>query len=444
MTDENPDATKATNHLNLLNADIITLDDIIAAGESVSRRSLPPPAASAAGAPVAAASRAAMDPIKVGASRDEDKKRVVVDGKAQVRAVFANLGNNYTVKGYGERSRKGFGDFFLGMDAGPERDSQSHDINKAIQSITAEEGFTLGLKATRAAYDTLDDEATNDRTWLEQVSDTFKRAPMHAFDAVSSYMVAAVTKDLFGIPDGELIVTAPSRSNLTAPSCCPYDFKVVSASLFKPDPDPDVVSGGPYLGQLLAKQTATLVARLRAAKTPPPGRLMQVLFDKIPPVEDDRLVRTLIGTMMGLLPTIDGNLIEVMNGLQKNGEIPGLKAKIADMGTELSYDHVRDLLKPAVYKAMQQIPVPEAVWRIAAHDHVISGEKQVVVKKGDMVVVDIASATNADLKDNIADVSAIFGGLRTGKGKRPTHACPGYEMAMGIIYGAVAVMLQRA
>ena len=465
MTDENPDATDVPNY--------VSPDDpghpaFVAAVRDVRRRSLPPPPERAASAPVAAASRAPSvpvaaaviiggpaasadaHPIRTGAVRDDAAKEVFVYGKAQVMAVFANPDGNYTVTGYGERSHKGFGEFFLGLDAGDEYERQSRDINAAIQSITAEEGFTLGLDGARAAYRTLNGAAAKGGTSLfGRIAGMFRSAPKpkpQAAEDVSTQMLAAVSKTLFGIPDEDLIVTGPIRFSPGAPGHCPGDFAVVSASLFKPEPKPEVAGFGAYLGGLLARQTATVVARLRAAGTPPPGRLTKVLFDTIPPEEDDRLVRTLIGAMMGLLPTVDGNLIKVMNGLQENGQIPGLKRRIAALGAEPGYEQVKGVLKSAVYRAMQQDPVPEEVWRIAAHEHVISGDMPVRVKKGDKVVVSIESATRADLEkgeEGIEDVSPIFGGLKTGKGRRPVHGCPGHAMALGVIYGTVAVILQQ-
>jgi hypothetical protein len=399
-------------------------------------------------APVPAAARVAEapgHPVKVGAMRVDDR-RVFVHGKSQVMAVFANPDGNYSVKGYGDRSQKAFGAFFLGMDAGAEYDRQSRDINAAIESITAEEGFALGRDGARAALQALNGGAGGGGSFLGRLIGLFRsapKAPARPVHDVSTLMLAEVTKALFGIPDGDLIVTGPPGFHPHAPSLCPGDFAPVSGFLFRPDPGDGLAFAGPALGKLLAAQVGTLVARLRAAGTPPPGRLTRVLFDTIPPEEDDRLVRTLIGTMMGLLPTIDGNLIEIMNGLRESGEIPALKAEIAALGANPGYDRVRGALKPAVFAAMQKKPVPEEVWRVAAHDHVISGDNPVAVKKGDMVVLSIESATRADLAAGTADVSAVFGGMRKGKGRRPTHGCPGYAMAMGIIFGAVAVILNE-
>lgn len=414
---------------------------------AASRQDRPVAAASRERPPVAAVSAAAAHGIATGAAR-VNEKRIVVDGKAQVMAVFANPDGNYTVTGYGERSSKSFGDFFLGMDAGPEYDRQAADINAAIQKITVEEGFDLGRDGARAAYKTLNGgKAESGGSLLGRIFGAFRSAPVAgpapAVDVVSSHMLADVTKALFGIPDEKFIVTGVIGDTEVSrpPSACPADFTPLSASLFWPDPGPRLARGGEVLGQLLAYQTAQLVAKLRATGAPPPGRLTKVLFDTIPPEDDARLVRTLIGTMMGLLPTINGNLVEVMNKLHADNEVPALRAAIARLGADPSYAAVYDILKPLVYAAMQQNPVPKEVWRIAAKDHVISGETEISVKKGDMVVVSIKKATKADHKKKVVDVSAIFGGMRTGKGRRPTHGCPGYAAAMGIIFGALSVIL---
>jgi hypothetical protein len=87
--------------------------------------------------------------------------------------------------------------------------------------------------------------------------------------------------------------------------------------------------------------------------------------------------------------------------------------------------------------AMQLRPSPELVWRTACCHHLLG---PVPVAPGDLVVLSIVSATQQCLQQRIADVSPIFGGDRS-LAEHPTHACPGYKAAMGVLLGMIAALL---
>jgi hypothetical protein len=86
---------------------------------------------------------------------------------------------------------------------------------------------------------------------------------------------------------------------------------------------------------------------------------------------------------------------------------------------------------------MQLRPSPELVWRTATRPHQLGG---VQVVAGDMVVVAVVSATHECLENGDPDVSPIFGGQRS-KLPHPTHACPAYDAAMGVLHGFMLGLL---
>jgi hypothetical protein len=87
-------------------------------------------------------------------------------------------------------------------------------------------------------------------------------------------------------------------------------------------------------------------------------------------------------------------------------------------------------------QAMQLAPVPEAVWRTAVKEHTLGTKSPVQVHPNDKIYVGIVSATREDLYAGITDVFPEFGGDRRAT-PHATHACPGYEMAIGILLGVI-------
>lgn len=347
-----------------------------------------------------------------------ENDEIHVYGKNEVMEVFLNAEGNYTVKGYAERSKKAFGDFFLGMDACPAYDQQAGAINKAISAISLEDGFHAGMAATNKVLPTLDPDE-------------------HDHAKLVDGMLAEVCKPLFGIPDGHCIIGGGLELHFFSPGRCPGDYAPLSAYIFLPDPGFLMNVAGRHLGGLLKEQTAEFIAELRKAGKPPEAQLTRVLYETIPPEQDDLFARTLVGIMMGLLPTTEGNMEQILKKLHSDGSYYQLADKILALPDPIDPDAAVKILHDPMCMAMQAAPMPPAVWRIAAKDHMLG---PVAVREGDKINVSILNATREDLHAGKVDVDAVFGGNRA-KDPWPLHACPGYDLAMGIMFGTlVAVM----
>ena len=77
--------------------------------------------------------------------------------------------------------------------------------------------------------------------------------------------------------------------------------------MFQPNPGPEATEIGERHGQALNTAVNKFVASHHGNCTVPLAWLGRRLFDAIPD-DEIRLTRTLIGVMMGFLPTVDGNL----------------------------------------------------------------------------------------------------------------------------------------
>lgn len=344
---------------------------------------------------------------------------VVVFGADDVMSVFENRDDAYSVHGYARRSEHAFGDFFLGLDAGADYQRQSGDINKAIMAITLEQGFALGAEATADVLKRLDGDPPD---------------PQRLTDG----MLAGVCKALFGLPDGDLIEDGGFSLHLLPPGRCPGDYAPMSGYIFLPDPGVPLTLAGRHLGRILKKQTLAFVERLRKAPELPRPPLTRALFEAYPDdAENDLLARTLVGIMMGLLPTTEGNLVQVLKSMQADGSYYALSKDIRALADPLDAKAAAGILRDPMFRAMQACPMPPAVWRTATKDHRIG---PVDVKAGDKIDVSIKSATQEMLKAGIADVTPIFGGNRKST-PHPPHACPGYDLAIGTMFGTLAMAM---
>lgn len=353
-----------------------------------------------------------------GVKRNDDGE-IFVYGKDEVMEVFLNAEGNYTVSGYAERSEKAFGDFFLGMDQCPAYDEQAGPINKAISAMTLADGFSAGMTATNSALAIVEGDPPD---------------PAELVDG----MLAEVCKPLFGLPDGHCVVGGGLEFHLFAPGRCPGDYAPLSAYIFLPNPGVFMNLAGRHLGKLLKQQTLEFVQDLRKAGKPPEAPLTRVLYETIPPGQDDLFARTLVGIMMGLLPTTEGNMEQVLKGLHGNGSYYSLADQIMALPDPIDPDEAVKILHDPMCRAMQAGPMPPAVWRKAAKDHMLG---PVAVQKGDKINVSIKSATHEDLRHGKVNVDAIFGGNRAND-PWPLHACPGYQLAMGIMYGTLAAVMK--
>ena len=193
-------------------------------------------------------------------------------------------------------------------------------------------------------------------------------------------------------------------------------------------------------GAVLKQTHAQYVAQLRAAGKEPKGQLSRAIFEAFSPAEDDLIARTIIGVMMGMLPTTYFNLVSVLKSWRANGSntFCRLQDELRQHTGSDPYARAYSVLAQPMMQAMQGSPMPPEVWRTATQDHMLG---PIQVKTGDRVVVDIGVVTAADLARGKTDVFTIFGGDRNSLNP-PTHACPGYEVAIALMLGTLNCLME--
>ena len=355
-----------------------------------------------------------------GATRDDFG--IMVTGKDLVMQVYLDTEDNYSVQGYAERTRKCFGEIYLGLDKGTEYERQSTAPNRAIGSVSREDAFKQTLEIARRAIAASSHPGTFD---------------IHDLDGVVNKILADLCTYWFGVPDTATMVTGGIRpSNITSPAHCPGDFALPSGFIFIPKPDAVTTSAGQAAGQLLKDAVTRFIATHRAAGTVPTADISRAIFETFP--DDDELIgRTIIGVMMGFLPTTYFNLVHAVSGWWQDGTFQKLQLRLKE-NCEPAFLRARSVLEQPLMQAMQTKPMPDAVWRTAVKKHRLGS---VEVNRGDKIYVNIVKATQADQQAGSTDVFPIFGGNRSAH-PHPQHACPGYAMAMGVMLGTLNGMLE--
>lgn len=347
---------------------------------------------------------------------------VTVKTSTLANQVYRDADETYSVNGYGQRSRQCFGEIYLGLDDGPEYQRQSSSVNVAISRITAQEAFQLALAETRKTLSLVASPPAADATTIVRV-------------------LAALCRVWFAIPDGDNV----SEGGITfpfSPPHCPGSYMLPSAYMFSPDPDAALAQNGIGFGQALKPAVERFVAKHIADKTTPSAPLARAVFDAFAPHEQELIARTLSGIMMGMLPTVFVNLTNVLAAWPADRRA-ALRAELDKHSGTDAYLRAKDVLLKPLMQAIQSNPIPVAVWRTATRTHAIGSVSPVRVSVGDKVRVDITAATRGDLAAGITDVFTVFGGSRK-DAPHPTHACPGYAMAMGMMLGFVTAVIESS
>ena len=384
---------------------------------------------------------------------------VLVAERSAVMEVFADPHARYTVSGYHGRMMRSMGEIYLGLDrlaAGGAYDQQATATNAAIQAISEQDAFEAAHRYTSLALKSFIDDAKT----LPNPSNPSRWELNLDVREVTDKVLANLCQEWFGLPpSGGPVEPGSARWDWDPAKdkpLYPGNFTAPSRYIFQPRPGAEAEHYGCVYGATLTKAFVTLVAGWGG--TPPsnpnkpdgvPARIAAGLFKAyenpafgaLPRAELDALVaRTFVGALMGFLPTVDGNLRLSLNEWLIDGTFWSLRAALAEQPGAAPYSKA-GLLRAPLLKAMQLRPSPELVWRTAVSHHSLGAEGfETPVEPGDKVVISVVSATQQCLKEGSSDIYAVFGGERAGV--HPTHACPGYAAAMGVMLGILCALLE--
>jgi cytochrome P450 len=319
------------------------------------------------------------------------------------------------------------------MDEGPAYHRAADRVTAAIQQITRAQAH--GLTRTIAG------KVLDGHLALSQgLSDSPLDLKWYA-----ETVLAKLCQAWFGIGDDPATGFAHGGWSWSTPAAelrCPGHFAAPSRYIFQPNPGDTAAAVGQQHGAQARERMAGVVARLRQAPQVPPV-VAAILATE---ADDDAAGRTLIGVLMGFLPTVHGNFLATANAWTTDGTFWDLQlAQDGPLAIESTEAIEASALYQAVVRGMRITPVPDMVWRTATRRHRLGA---VEVEAGDKVVVGINSATlDPRVTDPAQALRAVFGGTRgnpkPGGPSGPLHACPGFDMAMGVLLGLHEALLAR-
>lgn len=370
---------------------------------------------------------------------------VLVAAPALVQQVLINDPARYTVAGYQRRLQASIGPIFLGMDASdPDYDRLSRACNTAIEGLGDEDGFKAAHGYTQRIIGQLIAEAVAithpdfEAEW-ELTLDLPK---------LVAQVLAGLCDDWFGLNQGQQDgLFTPGLLDWTwtpgDPVFYPGHFTATSRATFQPEPTDEVQALSMLHGQCLFRAMRSLLDRHHGSMQAPVAR---AVIDSLWANDPDAAARTLVGALMGFLPTTEGILRRLLAAWTRDGTLQALAARLSP-GSIGQWKAADTAFGTDVRRAMMLKPVPEQIWRTARVPHTLgnTAAQGVEVVPGDKLVLGLVSCTHAGVEDAVAapDVFPVFGGQR-GAAPAPTHACPGYKASMGVIVGVVSGLLDPA
>lgn len=353
---------------------------------------------------------------------------VLVASGTLVQEVFDDSAQRYTASGYNVRLASTFGEIYLGRDADdPAYATEARPANAAIMNVTRDEAFRRARDSTQAQL----------LQWRHAARG--EALPLDVKDLVER-VLADLCRQWFGLPDEHFVRAGGWHWGDMAQATCPGHVNSSSRYTFQPQPGPQARDLARDHGRALKTRVLEFVRAVRAGRAVAAlGSIGQALFAALP--DDERLASTLIGAMMGFLPTVDGNLRGVLYDWVADRTLWELQARLRAAPEPTPLAAAERVLTPALERAMQLRPVPEMVWRIARVEHTLgAGPSAVRVRPGDLVALSIVSAMQEALAAGRCSRYLVFGGDRHAQG-HPTHACPGHAMAMGVMLGFLAALM---
>jgi len=348
--------------------------------------------------------------------------------------------NKYSVRGYLDQSQTTFGEFYLGMDDGPEYRRQSDGANSAIMSVSVEEAYDM-------AYALMIQVLDEDPSLIKDSFDLGKDRPPENPMRPTSRVIARMCKHYFGLPDGKHILEGGLPAGQEPVGMyCPEVYQRLSRHVFDQTQTPsdleDAKTKAEQVGLPTVAQTEQYILQMRAEKKAF-AQFAAPLDRVFGEGEEKGFASALVGLMLGLCPTVQ---VSHLFALKFWGFTdPAIFGKFAAnvKASDKSLASIEGILLGDLIKAMLFAPVPDSIWRTTNSAFKIEGTS-LDMEADEKLIFEIAkTAKTGLLSGQITDMEAfhkdmIFGGDRKSKDGYPQHACPGYDMGMGIILGMLA------
>jgi Dyp-type peroxidase family len=365
---------------------------------------------------------------------------VLVAERSLVEQVLQDPSGNLSATGYLPRMHDSFGEIYLGLDDRPGATYQqdSAACNDAIMKLDLQATFQQAKKSTRAALQELVNEA---KGYAQQDGDTAWDLTVDARELIDP-MLAKFCEEWFGLSEqGGFFRRGSFRWDWQPgqPPLYPGHFLAPSRYFFQPQPGETAADLGKKHGVAARAAMLALLSGPGAATKAPVAR---AVLNSVPGKNLDFAARTIIGAAIGFVPTVSGNLLQILNEWLREGTLWALRARYGDSEAADDFTDACSRLGDAFIPALQLRPVPPTIWRTAVAPHTLgAGVHQVDVNPGEKVVVGAISATQQSLQQGGSDYHHAFGGNRKAN-PHPTHACPGKDPALAVMIGFFSALVE--
>lgn len=348
-----------------------------------------------------------------------------------------------TATGYMPRMQNSFGGIYLGMDDGAAYRRESADCNAAIMGLDAEATFALARQATDAKLKELVANAIQHATDDEEARWELTVDVRELVDE----LLAVFCETWFGLStDGNIFNRHGYRRDWKAPEPPDYPGHFIAPSryFFQPHPGAEVERVGSEHGAALLDA----MHRLLGASALPASAPVSAAILKSAPASTDPsyAARTIVGAIMGFVPTVDGNLRRLIQQWVREDTLGALRTRYAGSPAADLKEASKRLLAPVI-DALQAGPVPDLLWRTAIAKFTLgkdpTGHDNVHVQPGDVVIAALASATQESAAGGLDGHHRAFGGARSAApSSGPTHACPGRNAALAMMLGFLSAVVE--
>ncbi len=357
---------------------------------------------------------------------------------------------NLTAQGYLPRMRNSFGELYLGMDIG--RTDQAYEKEAPIANA---EVLALGERhdetveaAEKIVHDAIEmlvaysiKNARGEKRW---------QATIDVRDVVEK-VIAHFCETWFGLStNGGYFEKGGIRWQSPVASLTPRypgHFMAPSRYVFQPHPSDTVREVASIHGKALNDAMAGYLQGFgtQLKFTHP---LVKAVLERGDELGDAGYPpRTILGLMMGFVPTTDGLMRRIAHEWLREGTLWSLRTHHTGAAQGMWSDPgLAASFKRAFEQAFLLRAAPELLWRTAKKDHQIGEDgNKIAVKTGDVVIVGQISAAHEGLENpgKKTDQEAYdhsyryaFGDCRKSDDTvKPTHACPGRNAAMAVMKG---------
>jgi len=363
---------------------------------------------------------------------------VLIGSRETVMDALRDSGEKFSVRRYWQRMKATIGAGYLGMDRVPtsigDKVPQSEiDLdkdyleslkeqgyeqeapcpNKTIHAISEEDAFTLTLNVARQILKKENEEQGATNSFVINL------------EKLSELVLAQLAEVWFGLPSkphtwGDLLSTRPRN------------FFLLGNYIFNAQPTK-------YSTDLAEKIGPALTSAVQDVVNNPPAAAKLLNSILACSTDNESKVRTLTGIIQGFITPTYGSLLSVFTTLINEKTLWRLQQEWVERspGYENLFAAVKQILLTPLINTMRAQPLPSVLHRVATTPSLVSGAQ---INTGDTVILGLISgAREVSDSDDSGKTELLFGG---NYGVSETsHPCPGKDMALGVMLGALLVIL---